>query len=348
MKKAQRLKVIVCFCLLMVPAIFLLTSQFAVAKTFKLTHNNHMPPFSPPGQASEYWAKKLNEMSGGRLEVTVYPGGSLLSGEETYRGVQSSVCNSSFYVVDSREGFKLNLIMGLPFMGWPPEQKATQVYKQLLDESKAMQDEWKGVTPIGIAMMQSTSINTTKKAVRVPADLKGMKIMGVEFMLNATMQAAGATPVQLDVGEMATSINTGLIDGIMNHMPAINVFGALELTKYHTIFGESGMNVTPAYLIINTSVLNRLPSDLKKIVIDSGKIWEDKFIELSLQDTARANDVATKQGHTIINLNPEEIKVWYDLVKGPVHEAWLKDAENAGLPGREIYNRALNLAKEYQ
>jgi TRAP-type C4-dicarboxylate transport system substrate-binding protein len=320
----------------------------AADKPIKLMVNDHNPPFTGPGQSIIHWAEQVNKMSGGRLELTVHSGGSLLSGEEVYRGVQSGVVDIGHYVVDSRDGFILNLIMSLPFMGWPEQHEADDLYLDLLNGSKDMQAEWEGVTIISVMMMPPTHIHTIKEEVVVPGDIRGMKIMGAETMTVAAAEAAGATPVQIDIMEMAPALNTGLIGGIMNHMPVLNVFGALELCKTHTIFGDGGINMTPMFVIMNTKKLNKLPPDLKKLIMDSGSIWHNKFKEMDSADQMKSKQDAEGWGHKITYLTPEQIKVWYDLVKGPVHDKWIQDAEAKGRPGKKIYKKALKLIKKYK
>jgi TRAP-type C4-dicarboxylate transport system substrate-binding protein len=348
MKTRRLVKMTVGMSLILMLAMVVAMPVFAADKVIKLTVNDHNPPFTGPGQSIIYWAEQVNKMSGGRLELTVHSGGALLSGEEVYRGVQTGVCDIGHYVVDTREGFILNLVMALPFMGWPEQHEAGKLYLKLLDDSKEMRAEWEGVTIISVMMMPPTHVHTVKKVVVTPDDLKGLKIMGAEFMLNASMEAAGATPVHLDIGDMAPSVNTGLIDGIMNHFPVLNVFGALELLKCHTVFGDGGINMTPMYLIMNTKVLNSLPPDLKKLIVDSGSIWYEKFKELDALDQANAQKDVKKWGHKMTYLTPEQIKVWYDLVKGPVHDQWIKDAEAKGRPGKAVYKKALKLIEDYK
>jgi TRAP-type C4-dicarboxylate transport system substrate-binding protein len=344
MKKSR---IVIGICLLVMLTMVVAVPAFAADKVIKLTVNDHNPPFTGPGQSIIYWAEQVNKLAAGKMELTVHSGGALLTGEEAYRGVQTGVCDIGHYVVDSREGFLLNLIMSLPFMGWPEQHEAGKLYQELLNSSKAMQAEWEGVTVLAVMMMPPTHVHTTKKAVKTPDDLKGLKIMGAEFMLNASMQAAGATPVHLDIGDMAPSVNTGLIDGIMNHFPVLNVFGALELLKYHTVFGDGGINMTPMFLIMNTKVLNGLPRDLKKLIVDSGSIWYEKFKELDAADQAKAQKDVKAWGHKMTYLTPEQIKGWYNLVKGPVHDQWIKDAEAKGRPGKEVYKKALKLIEDY-
>ena len=129
-------------CLIMTPA--------ASAKVIKLTISDHNPPFTPPGKAMATWVEHVNEKAKGRMELTHHSGGALLSGMEAYRGVQSGVVDGVYYAPDSADGFHLNLIMGLPFMGWPDGYVAEEMYKQLLEKSKAMRAEWKGVTIISL------------------------------------------------------------------------------------------------------------------------------------------------------------------------------------------------------
>ncbi len=346
--KRRLLKTMVGISMILMLAMVVAVPGFAAGKVIKLTISDHNPPFSPPGKAMDAWVQAVNKQGAGKIELTVHHGGALLSGEEAYRGVQTGVCDIAHYVVDSREGFVLNLMMSLPFMGWPGQHEAEDLYRKLLDDSKEMRAEWKGVTILSFMMMPPTHVHTAKKVIKVPDDLKGLKIMGAEYMLNATMQAAGATPVHLDIGDMAPSLNTGLIDGIMNHFPVLNVFGALELVKTHTVFGKGGINLTPMFVIMNTKVLNGLPPDVKKLLMDSASIWYEKFKELDTADIVNSQKLAKGWGHTFTYLTPEQIKVWYDLVKGPVHDQWIKDAEAKGLPGKAVYQKALKLIKDYK
>jgi TRAP-type C4-dicarboxylate transport system substrate-binding protein len=334
-------------CVAVVSVCIFVTPALSTAKVIKLTVNDANPPFTPPAKATAAWCEKVNEMSKGKLELTLHAGGSLLSSTEAYRGVQSAVVDASNYVVDTREEFILNLITGLPFMGWPDRWVAEEMYQELMDKSKAMQEEWKGVTILSFMMMPGTLLHMAKKPVIAPDDLKGKKIMGAETMLNEVMKAAGATPIHMDIGDMSPSLNTGLIDGVMNHINVVKVFGALEHLPYHTFFGD-GITFTPTYLIMNTEKLNSLPADLKQLILDSGDIWHDAFkgMEVGFHKACMAD--AKKLKHDLIRLTPEQIAVWYNLVKGPVHEKWIKDAEAKGLPGQEVYDMALDMIKNYK
>jgi TRAP-type C4-dicarboxylate transport system substrate-binding protein len=175
-----------------------------------------------------------------------------------------------------------------------------------------------------------------------------MKIHGAEYSLVQVMDAAGASPVQLDITEMYTGLERGILDGVMNHFPVCFIFRVLELTPYHTVFGEGGINMTPMFAIMNPKKFNSLPPDLQKLLEDSGKVWTEEMAKLDFPLQKTAVDFCKGKNHTFSNLTPEEMKVWYDLVKKPIHDKWIADAEAKGLPGAAVYKETLELVKKYQ
>lgn len=311
-------------------------------EVIELTFNDHNPPPSGPAQSYDYWAQKVEEESGGRLKITVIHGGALFTGDEVYRAVQTGACDGGHYVVDREDGFLLNLLMTLPFMGWP-EQHVEDKYQVLLDEFPEMQAEWEGVNVMHFMMMPPTHIHTVDKVIKTPDDIAGVKIFCAEATLAEIVKAVGGTAVELGIMDMTPSVQTGVVEGVLNHFPVLKVFGTLELTKCHTVFGDGGINITPMFTIMNTEVLNSLPPDLRDVLLTTGHYWFDKFKELDAADITSSVAYCEENNHTFTNLTPEEVAVWYDLVKEPLHDAWIAECEAAGLPGQAIYDRALEL-----
>jgi TRAP-type C4-dicarboxylate transport system substrate-binding protein len=297
--------------------------------------------------STAYWAKTLEERSGGRIKINLFSSGSLLKGEEAFRGLQNGIADVALYVVNRREGFLLNDVMSLPFMGWPEMKKTHQIYAELLNEFPAMVNEWKGMIIIaGPKMMFPNHLHTTKKEIKVPADIKGMKIMATGITAE-TVAALGGVPVDIGIADIYMSLDRGLLDGVLNHFAVIDTFGALEKVPYHTVFGDGGMSMNPVMLIMNPDVLHRLPADLQKIVLDCNSVWVNKFYELGDAQLANVYKKANEWGQTFDNLTPQEIKAWYDIVREPVHNKWMRDVEGRGLPGKVVYDRTLELIEEY-
>jgi len=313
-------------------------------EVIELIVNDYNPAPSPPGQSVALWAEQVNELSGGRLNLTVYSGGSLLTTDEAYRGVQGRIADVTHYALQAKDGFYLNSVVSLPFMGWSTQHMEDK-YMALLDQFPEVQAEWQDVTIISVMMMPGTHLHTVDKVIMTPDDVAGVKI-GSRGMMVETMDAVGAAAVDIAPPEWYVSLDRGLLEGIANHFPVLNVFGVTELLPYHTIFGEGGIDMMPMYLIMNTEVLNSLPDDLKQLIIDSGSIWYEKFCELDAADLTNVISMCEENNHTFTYLTPEEIAAWYDLVKEPVHDAWIADCEADGLPGQAVYDATLQLASE--
>jgi TRAP-type C4-dicarboxylate transport system substrate-binding protein len=320
----------------------------AISQVIELTINDHNPPPSTIAQSWDAWGRWIEGQSKGRIKVTIHHGGALLAEKEAYRGTKTGVVDMAHYVIDRREGFLLSTVTTLPFLGLPAQLEAGQLWMELMGKFPAMAKEWDGVKIIGLFMMPPSHIHNKKKAIQTPADLKGMKIHGAEYATVQVMHAAGASPVQLDITEMYTGLERGIIDGVANHFPVCFIFRVLELMPYHTIFGDGGINMTPMFAIMNPKKFNSLSPDLQKLLEDSGKVWTQEMAKLDFPLQKTAVDFCKGKNHTITNLTPQQIQVWYDLVKQPIHDQWIKEAEAKGLPAQALYNETLGLIKKYQ
>ena len=345
MKKLRLLKMTVGLCLILMLA--LVVSAPAFAKAIEITISDHNPPPSSPSQAMAYWAKKANELGAGKFKITVHHGGVLLTGDEAYRGVQGGIVDAAHYALDRRDGFLLNTVITLPFMGYPDQRKTGDIYAELRKKFPEVMGEFKGVIPYAFCMMPPTHIHTAKKVIKTPADLKGMKMHGAEYALLQVLGLTGATPVQLDVADMFMGLDRGLLDGVMNHFPVILIFRVLPLLPHHTVFGKGGINMTPMGIVWNEKKWNSYPRDVQKIITDSVHFYIDKFYENDAQVQMQAVGLAKEKNHTFTELTDKEIEVWYDLVKKPFHDKWIEAAEEKGLPGKAVYKHALKLAKKY-
>jgi TRAP-type transport system periplasmic protein len=337
------------FAFLFLP-LFLPMSVHAQKKdVVELTFNNHNPPQAPVSLAHIKWAETLEKKSGGRIKINLVHGGALLKGNDAFRGIQKKIAFGGHYVLDKEDGFLLNLVVTMPFSGLPDFQKSTALYKELLNKFPQLQQEWKerGIKPLGIAMMPPTHLHFKNKAVKTPADLKNMRVMGAEYTTTSIIRAVGGGPVELDIGEMYTSIERGLVDGVINHFPVLRIFKVLDLLKYHTVFGEGGINMTPMMMIMNDEEFNKLPPDVQKLLLDSGEDWTKNCLEFTMGGIKMALDQTKQQNHVMTYLKPEEIEVWRNAVKAAVIDKWMESCEKKNLNPKPVYEELLRLAKQY-
>jgi TRAP-type C4-dicarboxylate transport system substrate-binding protein len=99
-------------------------------------------------------------------------------------------------------------------------------------------------------------------------------------------------------------------------------------------------------MAMNSNVLNNRPADLKQILLDNSKWYEGQQAITDGGDEQIGKDFSTKEGHTFINLTPDEISQWRDLAK-PLHEKYLQDNSAAG-PLQAIYDEMESLIQKAQ
>ncbi|MGI9952861.1 TRAP transporter substrate-binding protein DctP [Moorellaceae bacterium AZ2] len=323
------------------------SGQGGEKKPIELTFNDHDPAESMVGQIWTTWAKWVNEHGQGKVKVNVVSGGALLKGNEAFRGTQTGVVAGAHYVVDREDGFLLNLVTTMPFLGLPDIKESREIYKQLLQKFPQMQEEWKGVKILAVAMMPGTHFHFSKAQVKTPADIVGKKLAIAEAVKAETLSALKATPVEVDIADIYQAVERGMVDGVYNHLPVLNVFGVLPLLKYHLMFGEGGIDMTPMMAIMNENTWNSLPEDVKKLLEESAQVWEETAYQNTLKDIEQCMKFSQEKGHTMVTLSEDEIAAWREAVK-PVHEKWIQECEQKGLPGKQVYDAVLQMAEQAQ
>ena len=135
-------------------------------------------PAFPWGKGGEIWANKVKEKTNGRINIKLYPGVSLIQGDQTR---EFSALRQG--VIDRAVGSTINWspqvralnLFSLPFL--MPDYAAIDALTQG-DVGKQIFTtlEKAGVVPLAWGENGYRELTNSKKTVRSPADLKGMKI----------------------------------------------------------------------------------------------------------------------------------------------------------------------------
>lgn len=222
--------------------------------------------FAGLGEGAEYFAKLINELSGGRMEVKVYGSGELVPALQVFESVASGAAQighgASYY-------WKGKLPMtpffaAVPFglnaqemNGWLLHGGGLELWRELY-EPLGLIPEPCGNTGVQMAGWFNKEINTMQ-------DLKGMK-MRIPGLGGEVWRRAGGIPVLMPGSEVFTSLETGAIDAAEWVGPYNDLaFGLFKAAKYYYYPGwhEPG---TTLEALINKKAYEELPKDLQKIV----------------------------------------------------------------------------------
>jgi tripartite ATP-independent transporter DctP family solute receptor len=113
------------------------------------------------------------------------------------------------------------------------------------------------------------AITNTKKPIKSPADMKGIKLRTMALPLHqAIVKALGASPTTVAWAEVYTSLQTGVVDGQMNPISIIAMAKFQEVQKYITLTNHL---YAPYVWVLNPRFYAGLSADLQKVVDDAAR-----------------------------------------------------------------------------
>jgi len=281
---------------------------------------------TPWGQAGDIWAKLVKERTQGRINIKLYPGVSLIQGDQTR---EFSALRQG--VIDMAVGSTIN---------WSPQVKSLNLFSlpflmpdyaavDALTQGEVGQDIFKnlekaGVVPLAWGENGYREVSNSKRAIRKPEDLKGLKIRVVGSPIFSDMfSALGANPTQMSWADAQPALASGAVDGQEN---PLFMFTVLKLQtvgqKYVTTWGYMA---DPLVFVVNKDIwASWTPADqaiVRQAALDAGK--QEKAIArkgLVEADKPMLKDLSG-MGVTVTQLTPAEREAFVKATR-PVYDKW--------------------------
>jgi tripartite ATP-independent transporter DctP family solute receptor len=283
-------------------------------------------PAFPWGKGGEIWANLVRERTQGRINIKLYPGVSLIQGDQTreFSAIRQGVIDMAVgsTINWSPQVKELNLF-SLPFL--MPDYAAMDA----LTQGEVGKEIFKvidkaGVMPLAWGENGYREISNSKLAIKKPVDLKGLKIrvVGSPLFLD-TFTALGANPTQMSWADAQPALATGAVDGQENPM-AIYTAAKLHTVaqKHITMWGYVS---DPLIFVVNKDIwASWTEADraiVKQAAIDAGK----QEIGIARKGLAEADRPLLKDiaglGVTISQLSPQERDAFVKVTR-PVYDKW--------------------------
>ncbi|MEJ2725011.1 MAG: TRAP transporter substrate-binding protein, partial [Deltaproteobacteria bacterium] len=204
--KMRPLAVFVCVMVLFVGMTYFIDTS--LAETIDLKFSSPWPPPHPQHtMVIQPWAKKLNQLTGGRLKISLFPGQALGKAADHYEMAVKGVCDIALTnPMYTPARFQLLSVFWLPFMVTTAEQTSVALWKAY---DKYMQDEFKDVKVLWLYVHAPGQIFTRKKEVKTLRDFEGMKIRATNPYVEESLKILGASPVFIPVPEVYPALERG-------------------------------------------------------------------------------------------------------------------------------------------
>lgn len=290
------------------------------------------------------WAEEVKRRTNGRVEMTIYPGGSLCKPPQQYECAKSGIADIAWGVTGWTPGrFPMTSVLELPFI-----HRTASVGSQILADlwDGYLKKEYDDVHLLYLNASPTVQVNTHSKPVRTMEDLKGLKIRVSTAVQGDILGLLGATQVGIPAPQIYEAMSQRVIDGFTLTYEAILPWKLLEVSKYHT---EVAMSSIVFAAFMNKAKYESLPADVRKVLDETtspGSGYWKRVGEAWNRADAAARKVIVDRKSEIYVVPREERSRWREAVKG-LDEKWAAALDARGLPGKPLVREARGLSAKY-
>ena len=312
-------------------AISLMFSTVAAAQVIELSLANYMPVMHINSVLMGKFCEDVNKRLAGKVKVTQYTGGTLLTAPKMAAGVASGIADIGLsHCSYSRGRFPVMELTELP-LGAPSSFVLTHVINDFYNKFKPK--EWDAFYPLMFSASPPSVIQTVNKPVKTLEDLKGVKIRGTGRS-GDVVKALGATVVPVEMMDMYESLRRGVMEGNMGPFEQLKSFKTGDILRYHTTSYMAGSGYT-FYVIFNKAKWNSLPAEAKKVFTE----LSSQYIELWAVEWNKTDIVGKEyfleKGGQIVPITDAEMTRWSKAVEVVIAD-YKKDMVSKGFTVAEV------------
>lgn len=278
------------------------------------------PPVHPQHHAALAFAKYVGEKTNGEIEVQVFPLGQL-GGE---RSMTEQVQGGTLQMTAITAGVLANFVPEIGIIELPFVYPNREVAYKVLDD-KEVKDRFarycdaKGFVFIGYTENEFRDLTNSKRPVKTPEDMKGLKIRVVEApMMIDTFKALGANPTPLPFPEIYNALQQKVIDGQDNPIYTSILMKFTEVNKFATITNHI---LTECPTVVNRDFWSSLKPEHQKIFREAAEVQAKVNREGNAKNRVEALDKAKAQKVNVHVLTQKEREAFKKAVQ-PVHEKY--------------------------
>ncbi len=285
-------------------------------------------PF-PWGNAGERWAELVKEKTGGKINIKMYPGTSLVGGDQTkeFTAIRQGAIDLSIgSTINWSPQIKELNIFSMPFL--MPDYKAIdaltqgQVGKELFNILSS-----KDVVPLAWGENGFRELSNSKRPIKSPDDLKGLKIrvVGSPLFLD-TFTALGANPTQMSWADAVPALSAGAVDGQENPLTIFTV------AKLHSAANQKNLTLwgyvaDPLIFVVSKTVWDSWKPEDQKLVREAAVQAAKENIAEARKGLIPPDDTTIKEvqglGVNVVRLTDAEKAVFKKATKD-VYDKWAK------------------------
>jgi tripartite ATP-independent transporter DctP family solute receptor len=286
------------------------------------------PADYPTTQAVEYMGQLLEERSGGKLGVKVFPNGALGSERDTIEQLKiGGLDMMRINVAPLNNIVPETIVPALPFIFRSEDQMHEVLDGPIGEEILAAMEE-QGMVGLAFYDSGARSMYATQP-IKTLSDIQHRKIRVQQSDLFVAMiEALGANPTPMPYGEVYTALKTGLVDAAENNFPSYESSRHFEAAPYYT---QTEHSMAPEVVVFSKIIWDRLPEENQALIRQAAKDSVPYMRKLWDEREAKSRQIVEAGGAKIAPV--EDKQAWADAMK-PVYEKFASTPELKSLVER--------------
>ena len=284
--------------------------------TLRLSH--WVPPTIAPAKGIDLWAQAVQEDSGGRIAVQIFPAQQLGRAPDHYDMAAQGIVDLAWVNPGYTAGrFPIYALTEIPFMSDDSVEGAKAIHEWYLANGAASE-----MSDVKVCFFHPHAPGAFHSKVKVtePGQVKGMTVRPAHATIARFVALLGGAPVQVPAPEVREALSKGTAEAVTFPWGAMYDFNLTGEVPVHLDM--------PFYLSVQTLVMNTASYDAlsaeNKAVIDSHCTpeWSGKVAE-----TWAADDLAAKEklmadgGQTFNTASEPEVAAWRAAAE-PLIDEW--------------------------
>ena len=297
---------------------FSMTSALAVAEPIVIKFSHVVAVDTPKGKAADFFKKRAEEMTAGKVKVEVYPNSQLYKDKEEMEALQIGAVQmlAPSLAKFGPLGVKEFEVFDLPYIfdGYDDLHKVTNgpVGKKLLEKL-----EPKGIK--GLAYWDNGfKVFSSNKPIKAVEDFKGQKMrIQSSKVLEAQMRALGVIPQVMAFSEVYQALQTGVVDGTENPPSNLYTQKMHEVQKYVRVSDHGYLGYA---VIVNKAFWEGLPAEVRGQLEKAMTESTDYANKIAKEENDQSLEAVRKAGKTEVFTPTKEERAALRAKLIPVHQ----------------------------
>ena len=239
----------------------------AQAQTRTIKFANQNAKGHPIVLGMEKFAELVEQKSGGKFKVNVFPGGALGSDQANVSALQGG----SLEMASMNSGIFASLVKDFAIYDFPflfgNAREADAIVDGPFGQGLHKKLEEKGLVGLAYYELGFRELTNSKRPITKVEDIAGLKLRVIPNPINVDwVKALGANPTPLPFPELYAALEQGAVDGQENPVATIKGAKLNEVQKYMTLTNHQ---YNPQSVVISKKFWDSLSAPEKKILQDA-------------------------------------------------------------------------------